>query len=81
MGYTYVRDMEAILRNEQNTVLSEVKTALTTLTINMDGKFAQIEAKLGKVDRDIFRTNAVGVFILGIIVLTQPKLLEIHIYC
>ena len=64
--------MEARLRNEQNTVLSEVKTALATL----DAKFVQFDAKLEKVDRDIFRTNAVVVSILGIIVVTQPKLLE-----
>ena len=76
MGYTYVRDTEARLRNEQNTVLNEVKTSLAAMTAQiaqMDGKF---DKKFDQLDKDIFKSNTVGVFIIAILVITQPKLLE-----
>ena len=95
MGFTYVRDMEARLRNEQNTVLHEVKTALVSMTTQiaqMDGKLAQMGAKFAqmdakfdqkfdKLDKDIFKSNTVGVFIIAILVITQPFCFTSPIYC
>ena len=98
MGYTYVRDTEARLRNEQNTVLDEVKTSLATaiaqiakmdatttaqiakMDATMTAQIAQMDGKFDKkfdqLDKDIFKSNTVGVFIIAILVTTQPKLLE-----